>query len=779
MTLLARFEQRLCRRYEGPCEMKRQSNTATLIPNIKRQRPFLHAHGSTHGSSRPKSKCNLVLKPLRRDIADWSERDEQRFQMVEQALDAMRNSSTSLPYAEESLYQAVQSLCLNNHSSRLCQTVMQHCQNTTSTRFEEMSQAVSMDLKPLELLGVIEEKWLQHLRDLHKLCTIFGFLDRTYCKDSSLWSRGIASWCKCLEKKPEFATVSRRSLEAILTLIEEERRGGEVKRNMLRVLVDMYWQVGLYGTVFEDTFLLHTKNFYSNEASTLLSSDKSVDQYLHYVQSRLKNEHNRVSSYLKPTTLPHLVRCLEVELVQKRADRILRSEPGGFPSLMENPKLPELTLLFHLMKRVDGLKQLQEAFIESIIATGTQIVRDKVSEDQVVPRLLEFKRKLDSILETSFQNDEGYRYNMKRAFEKFLNEEPNRPAQLVAKYIHSKLRFSRRGAEAAQLTSVLTEIVFLLRYLQAKDMFQAFYRKDLASRLLLDRSASRDAEQFMIARVQEECGSSFTQQLESMFQDMDLSQDVMKDFLKQRAKQTQAVACNFRVLTHSSWPNFVPANMKLTPQLSEVEDAFRVYYLQKYKGRKLAYQYSLGTADLRANFPKGRKELSVSAFQARVLLCFNQASTLTLVQLIDQTGLDREMLIRVLLTLSTSKARLLLKEPNVKAVKDDDVFSVNLNFSHQQIAIKCNQMQGVATAEESFKTTERIFEDRQYALDAAIVRIMKSEKTMLHNELVKKVRDQVKFPAQIADIKKRISSLIELEYLSRDAEKSDVYIYKA
>ncbi len=55
------------------------------------------------------------------------------------------------------------------------------------------------------------------------------------------------------------------------------------------------------------------------------------------------------------------------------------------------------------------------------------------------------------------------------------------------------------------------------RALQGKDVFEAFYKKDLARRLLLGKSANHDAEKAMIAKLKAECGSQFTNKLEGMF----------------------------------------------------------------------------------------------------------------------------------------------------------------------------------------------------------------------------------------------------------------------
>ena len=54
---------------------------------------------------------------------------------------------------------------------------------------------------------------------------------------------------------------------------------------------------------------------------------------------------------------------------------------------------------------------------------------------------------------------------------------------------------------------------------QGKDVFEAFYKKDLAKRLLLGRSASNDAEKGMITKLKAECGAQFTNKLEGMFKD--------------------------------------------------------------------------------------------------------------------------------------------------------------------------------------------------------------------------------------------------------------------
>ena len=75
---------------------------------------------------------------------------------------------------------------------------------------------------------------------------------------------------------------------------------------------------------------------------------------------------------------------------------------------------------------------------------------------------------------------------------------------------------------------------------QGKDVFEAFYKKDLAKRLLLGKSASIDAEKSMISKLKAECGSQFTNKLEGMFKDIDLSREI-NDSFRQASSKMQAM----------------------------------------------------------------------------------------------------------------------------------------------------------------------------------------------------------------------------------------------
>ncbi len=59
------------------------------------------------------------------------------------------------------------------------------------------------------------------------------------------------------------------------------------------------------------------------------------------------------------------------------------------------------------------------------------------------------------------------------------------------------------------------------------------------------------------------------------------------------------------------------ARLPNADELAAVSSVFKDFYLSKHGGRNLAWYNVLGHCVLRAAFPRGTKELSVSLFQAR------------------------------------------------------------------------------------------------------------------------------------------------------------------
>ena len=116
-------------------------------------------------------------------------------------------------------------------------------------------------------------------------------------------------------------------------------------------------------------------------------------------------------------------------------------------------------------------------------------------EKTTVQGLLDFKAKLDRIVVTKcFLNNDKFAVALKDSFESFINTRQNKPAEMIAKFVYSKLRAGNKESSEEELEKLLDKIMVTLRLIHGQDVFEAFYKKDLAKRLLVGKSASVDSE---------------------------------------------------------------------------------------------------------------------------------------------------------------------------------------------------------------------------------------------------------------------------------------------
>lgn len=77
---------------------------------------------------------------------------------------------------------------------------------------------------------------------------------------------------------------------------------------------------------------------------------------------------------------------------------------------------------------------------------------------------------------------------------------------------------------------------------------------------------------------------------------------------------------------------------------------------------------------------------------------------------------------------------------------------VHSRLSMEGACIQClnrARFHAAIQVEENEATTERVFQDRQYQVDAAIVRIMKARKSLEHQTLLSDLFSTLKFPVAV------------------------------
>ena len=359
---------------------------------------------------------------------------------------------------------------------------------------------------------------------------------------------------------------------------------------------------------------------------------------------------------------------------------------------------------------------------------------------------------------------------------------------MPAKHLDVVMRRGQGSGTEAEFEALLEEIVALVSFTKDKDVFKAFYSTQLAKRLLLNKSASNDMERTMVVKLQKEMGEEFTSG-DVMMKDLALSEGCVVSCLSSvlahpslvKAYRSQSqVSFTANVLTESAWPNYPLLrdgwNFQLTPELQADINNFTEWYQTQHKNRLLSWRWQLATVSLTARFPSGRYEIDVSLFQALVLLQFNAENVLSAEELAQRTGIEKKELARILQSLSLGRkgTRVLVKRPQGKEINPDDKFQWNKAFASERVKFRINQIQQDLSVEESRKTNEQVHIDRVSVLEATIVRIMKARKKLSLQALIEEIiRDVSKrFPPDVKEIKKRVESLIEREFLERTEDRN-------
>lgn len=160
--------------------------------------------------------------------------------------------------------------------------------------------------------------------------------------------------------------------------------------------------------------------------------------------------------------------------------------------------------------------------------------------------------------------------------------------------------------------------------------------------------------------------------------------------------------------------------------------------MSKFTGRQLHWKLNQGHAELRARIgtKAGRKyELVVSTYQMCLLLLFNDRASVTYGEMLELMQVSDSDLKSQLIPLCQGK--FLIKSPVGKEFKSDDTFKVNTQYSNNNIKIQVpvahSKQQKVA---ESSELQKRVEDDRKHIIDATLVKVMKSRKSLELNSLI-------------------------------------------
>ena len=358
-------------------------------------------------------------------------------------------------------------------------------------------------------------------------------------------------------------------------------------------------------------------------------------------------------------------------------------------------------------------------------------------------KLLAFKSEMDTMVERAFLNDIKFQKARDVSFQNFMNKQDKSPTYIAA-YCNNEFVKGLRGVNEAETNARLDAIIRLFCCLHSRDIFITAYTNYLAIRLLNKIFLSKDAEELMLQKLKVECGHNTVNKLAQMFNDINISRDLMTEFRNtQTHKNMLASGVEFtaEILTGGHWPQQPSAACTLPPELKDYTIKFEQFYKQKFQNRNITWLFKNGSIELKTVFATDKPYiLAVNCYQAVVLMLFNRKEEMTFSEIKDATNISESDLKEALKYMCNPKMRIVEKgNAKVPDFTPQEICKIFTAFKNPNVRV--NFIPAPVEKVDLTKTgpggtgaaANPLTEERKNIMDAVIVRIMKARKTEKHN----------------------------------------------
>uniref|UniRef100_A0A3P8VWD4 Cullin 2 n=1 Tax=Cynoglossus semilaevis TaxID=244447 RepID=A0A3P8VWD4_CYNSE len=547
-------------------------------------------------------------------------------------------------------------------------------------------------------------------------------------------------------------------IRMLLLEIKNDRCGENLNQKVIHGVINSFVHVEqykkkfplkFYQEIFEGPFLTKTGEYYKQEASNLLQ-ESNCSQYMQKVLARLQEEGMRCRKYLHPSSYAKVIHECQQRMV---ADH-LQFLHGECQNIIRQERREDMAIMYTLLRAVsNGLPHMIQELQVHIHNEGIRGTSNLSLENMptlFVESVLEVHSKFVQLINTVLNRDQHFMSALDKALTSVVNfREPKsicKTPELLARYCDNLLKKSAKGMTENEVEDKLTSFITVFKYIDDKDIFQKFYARMLAKRLIQGLSLSMDSEEAMINKLKQACGYEFTSKLHRMYTDMSVSADLnnkFNNFIKtQETVVDLGISFQIYVLQAGAWPlTHAPSSPFAIPQeLEKSVQMFELFYNQHFSGRKLTWLHYLCTGEVKMNYLSKPYVAMVTTYQMAVLLAFNNSQIVSYKELQDSTQMNEKELQKTIKSLLDVK--MLNHELQKEEIEAESTFSLNMGFTSKRT---------------KFKITTSMQKDTPQVIN----------------------QSKARFNPSISMIKKCIEVLIDKQYIERSQTSADEYSYVA
>ena len=307
----------------------------------------------------------------------------------------------------------------------------------------------------------------------------------------------------------------------------------------------------------------------------------------------------------------------------------------------------------------------------------------------------------------------------------------------------------------------IRKVVELFNSIPDKDIFLEGHRKLLVSRLVSNSFLSIELEKDLIQSFKVIGGDNYTSNLESIISDYIASSGFSQSF-------NQTINCSWlsiQLYDYDKWPKAFDASTSIPAMMKHIYSPLKDFYSSLNPNRHLRFDLSNTSAEII------HRHSSIlfccNGVQALILLAFNICEgSLNLKTLQNELGIEKQDL-SWNLSILVKKSVIVISNDGEKAMLNID----SINRSNNRIEILNEKIKYIIK-------DQKIDIDRSYAIEAAIVRVMKKTPKIMHGDLLSKLKSEnMLFIIDNTTVKIKLENLIERGLIERSKVNTEEYLY--
>lgn len=561
------------------------------------------------------------------------------------------------------------------------------------------------------------DQWIIYKGAAEYLDSLFNYLNTQHLKkikkpmqadvnDEAVCQPGleIRDLCLYLWNHEMILPLKQQLVYILMHEIEADRKGMDINQTVISGVIHSLAEVEqykkedtleLYRETFETPFLKSTGEYYRKEAARY-RSELDCSSYMKKVLHIIDMETLRCTKFIHPSSKDKVISEIRAKMVADYAGFLHKESE----QMVASGNWQDLDSVYKLSKPIEGgLKTLIQQIQSHITRVGLEAIKQVMTSDNppkaFVESFIQVYRNYSDLITNVLNGDQLFVGALDKACSAIINhrihrQQPCRSPELLAKYCDSLLRKPSSGSisssccsgnsvisssqsgsainkslSESEIDEKLTLSIIVFKYIDDKDIFQKFYSKNMARRLIFSQLASMEAEESMINKLKQVCGYEFTAKLHRMFTDIGVSNELRESFNQYLRLQSTQLGISFSiyVLQAGSWPlgQSPVTSFKLPEILLNSVNAFEKYYYSRFNGRVLTWLYHHCTADLKLCYTvKKQYSVSMQTFHAAILLLFETNDELTHEEISKATQLSDDQLNKHLQGLLEAKILLIV-----------------------------------------------------------------------------------------------------------------------